>query len=61
MQNLREISDLEQAFHQLELIKRQVHALSEFLASKMRDQYTKKPKTSGMIDPRTGKPFRKKT
>ena len=55
---LKEISELELAYHQLEQIKRQVNALSDFIASKLRDKHTAKPKTSGMIDPRTDKPFR---
>ena len=60
MPELKEISELEQAYHQLDQIKRQVNALSDFLASKLRDKHDHKPKTRGMLDPRTGKPFRQK-
>ena len=35
MGELREISDLEQAFFELEKIKRQVNALSDFLSAKI--------------------------
>ena len=57
MTELSEITDIEQAFFELERIKRQINALSDFLAAKLRDQHSSAPKTVGMIDPRTGKPF----
>jgi hypothetical protein len=60
MSQMQEISEIEQAYHELEKIKRQMDALSDFLASKLRDRHTSAPKTRGMIDPRTNRPFRKK-
>jgi len=59
MVDLQEITEIEQAYHEIEKIKRQVNALSEFLASKLRSQHGHSPKTKGMIDPRTGQPFGK--
>jgi len=52
-----EITDLEKAFYELEKIKQQINLLSDFLASKLRDQANTQPKTSGMVDPRTGELF----
>ena len=43
---------------EVEKIKAQINVLSDFLASKLREDDNHKPKTKGMIDPRTGKPFR---
>lgn len=57
---MHEITDLEQAYFELEKIKTQVNALSDFLSSKLRQQYAAKPKTKGMIDPRSGKHFSQK-
>ena len=59
MAELKEISELEQDYHHLQQIQRQVCALSDFLETKLRDQNTNAPKTKGMVDPRTGKQFRK--
>jgi len=61
MTELSEITDLEQAYFELEKIKTQVNALSDFLSSKLRDQYAAKPKTKGMIDPRSGRHFREQS
>jgi len=52
-----EITEIEQAFFELEKIKRQINALSDFLSSKIRDKKTAASKTQGMIDPRTGEQF----
>ena len=60
MADLKKITELEQVFHQLQKIQRQVSALSEFLVSKLRDQHGHAPKTEGMIDPRTGRQFGQK-
>ena len=60
MAELKEITELEQAYHELRKIQRQVCALSDFLASKLRDQHASAPKTTGMVDHRTGQPFGKK-
>jgi hypothetical protein len=61
MSDLSEISDLERAFHELQRIKQQINLLSDFLGSKLKDQERSRPRASGMIDPRTGKPFRGET
>jgi hypothetical protein len=58
MSQMQEISELEQAYHELQKIQRQVSALSDFLASKLRDQHASAPRTKGMVDPRTNRPFR---
>ena len=57
---IQEITELEQAFFQIEKIKAQVNALSDFLAAKLTAQHAHKPKNAGMIDPRTGRRFREK-
>jgi hypothetical protein len=55
---MHEVTDLERAFHKLEKIKQQVNLLSDFLASKLRDQATDECKINDLIDPRTGKKFK---
>ena len=61
MADLREITDLEQAFYEIEKIKQQVNLLSDSLLSKIKDKNAVTQKSNEMIDPRTGKPFRKYT
>jgi len=57
MAELQKITDLEQAFYELEKIKQHVNMLSDFLLSKIKANGEVKQQTSGMIDPRTGLPF----
>ena len=59
MSNLKEISKLQQAYFQLEKIKAEIDALSDFLVTELESQHPHKPKTKGMMDPRTNLPFRK--
>jgi len=58
MANIKEITDIEQVYFEVQKIKQQVNVLSDFLASRLKHKQQHKPKTAGMIDPRTGKPFR---
>ena len=59
MADLNRITELEQVYFELAKIRRQVDVLSDFIASKLRDQHGHAPQTEGMIDPRTNKPFKK--
>ena len=54
---MREVTDLEKAFYELEKIKQQVNMLSDFLLSKLRDQVANESKSNDLIDPRTGQKF----
>jgi hypothetical protein len=54
---VREVTDLEKAFYELEKIRRQVNLLSDFLMSKLREQATDESTANDLIDPRTGKKF----
>ena len=60
MSDTQEITKLEQAFHELEKIKQQVILLSDFLLSQIKAEKKSEQKNRGMIDPRTGRPFRQK-
>ena len=54
---MREVTDLEKAFYELEKIKQQVDLLSDFLLSKLNDHIDDEFKANELIDPRTGEKF----
>jgi len=62
----KEISDIEQAFYELDKVRQQakllfqqIDLLSDFLLSRIKPPDNEVKQNSGqMIDPRTGKPFR---
>ena len=60
MTDPKRINPIEQIFFELRRIRRNLDALSEFVATEMESDQLAKPKSLGMIDPRTGKLFRSK-
>jgi hypothetical protein len=60
MSNVKEISVIERIFFEVKKIERDIGQLKEILAAVMQNQHSDKPRTDGMLDPRTNKLFRKK-
>ena len=54
---MREVTDLEKAFYELQKIQQQINLLSDFLLSKLRHQAADESKGNDLIDPRTGQKF----
>ena len=60
MPDLEHIKPVEQAYFELRRIRRELDALEDFLLSELKKDHSAKPKTPGMIDPRTGQLFKNK-
>jgi hypothetical protein len=60
MTDPKRINPIEQIFFELRRIRRELDALSEFIATEMESDQFAKPKSKGMIDPRTNRPFKTK-
>ena len=59
MSKLKEVKLAERIYYEIQLIKKQIENLEDFVSSQLdKDQ---SPKTIEMVDPRTGEPFRKQT
>ena len=58
MNDLLEISELEQVYHRLNKLIAEMQTLQEFVLARLPNKYAHKPKTERMFDPRTGKPFK---
>ena len=60
MADLSQITELEQVYHRLSKMIAEMETLREFVLSRLPEKNKHGPKNSGMLDPRTGRPFRSK-
>jgi hypothetical protein len=60
MTNPKRINPIEQIHHELGRIRRDLDALSEFVASEIEKDHPAKPKSTKIVDPRTNKLFKTK-
>jgi len=58
MSDVSEISAIERAYFEIQRIRKELDALEDFLLSELKQNREAKPRSDGIVDPRTGKLFR---
>ena len=58
MSNLPEITPIERAVFEIQKIRKELDALEDFLLSELKQNRQAKPRSEGIVDPRTGRLFR---
>ena len=59
MTESQEIRNLEEVFYRIQKMKQELNLLADFVASKIQAEKPATDQPAALLDPRTGRPFRK--